>query len=119
MKKLLILFIFVSAFIKAQKTEYQFLIKDQNEENWYYSFDKQSDNGFFAWLKSEYSFENDPSTESTEFYLEFKCRDKTSSDQIVKINWREGEPEMSKKKMPFNPVQKNHISFPLFKKFCK
>ena len=68
---------------------------------------------------SEYTFENDPSTESTEYYIEFKCSNKSMSDEIVKINWRKDDAEVTKKKMPFTPVSKNHISYSLFKEFCK
>ena len=119
MKNIIVVLFFATGFIKDQKLEYKFLTKDQNNEKWYYAFDKKTDDGFYSWIKSEYTFENDPSTESTEYYIEFKCSNKSMSDEIVKINWRKDDAEVTKKKMPFTPVSKNHISYSLFKEFCK
>ena len=70
MKNIIVVLFFATGFIKAQKLEYKFLTKDQNNEKWYYAFDKKTDDGFYSWIKSEYTFENDPSTESTEYYIE-------------------------------------------------
>ncbi|WP_313504284.1 hypothetical protein [Kaistella carnis] len=119
MKNTILLLILTTGFFKAQKLDYKFLTKDQNNEKWYYAIDKEADDGFHAWVKAEYTFDNDPSTESTEYYIEFKCSNKSMSDEIVKINWRKADAEITKRKMPFGPVSKNHISYPLFKKFCK
>ena len=119
MRNIILILFFATGFFKSQKLDCKLLSKNQNNENWYYAFDKKTDDAFFAWIKAEYTFENDPSTESTEFYIEFKCSNKTSSDQIVKINWRQAEPEITKRKMPFQSVSKKHISYPLFKEFCK
>ena len=119
MKKIILLLILTTGFFNAQKLDYKLLTKDQYNQNWYYSFDKKTENGFQAWVKSAYSYESDPSTESTEYYIEFKCSNKSMSDEIVKINWRKAEPEISKKKMPFETVSDRHIVYSLFEKFCK
>lgn len=102
----------------GQKKDYVLLTSDQYDSNWYYSFDKKTPKGFFAWLKVTNTIKQDPSTESTEYYIEFNCESKTMSDQVIRINWRGEKPDINNDKMPFQPVPKKHVAYPLLGKHC-
>jgi len=103
----------------AQKKDYKLLTTDQYNSPWYYSFDKKTSDGFYSWLKVENTVQKDPSTESTEYYIEFKCSNQTMSDQVVIINWRKDKPEIYKNKFPFQPIPPKHAAWSLIKKYCK
>ena len=85
----------------------------------YYSYDKKTDDGFYSWMKIENTEEQDPSTESTEIYVEFKCTDETMSEEIIIINWRGQNAETLNKKSPFVEIPQNHPSQKLINIYCK
>lgn len=103
----------------AQKKDYKFLIIDQYDGKWFYSFDKKTSDGFYSWLKVEESLEKNPSTKSTEYYIEFKCANQSMSDQIVIINWRKDKPEFYKNNFPFKPIPPKHPARSILKEYCK
>lgn len=97
------------------KLDYKFLTHQKNAK-WFYSVDKKTANGFFCWFKVEDTIEKDKYAKSNEYYIEFKCLEKTMSDEIVKINPRSGEkPIMERKKMPFQPIHEKHIAMAVLK----
>ncbi|MFC7345569.1 hypothetical protein ACFQO9_02415 [Chryseobacterium zhengzhouense] len=113
-----ILAIVFTIYCSAQKKDYKFLTTDQYDTKWYYSFEKKTSDGFYSWLKVEETLKTSPSAKSTEYLIEFKCSNKTMSDEIVIINWREGKPNIYRKKYPFTPVPKKHIGNSLLEKYC-
>ncbi|KQT18362.1 hypothetical protein ASG31_06450 [Chryseobacterium sp. Leaf404] len=120
MRKLFtILLMSVTALCFAQKKDYKLLNTDEKGTKFYYSFDKQTKDGFFTWQKISYTEKYNPAQESLEFYVEFKCSNKTQSDQITINNWRGAKPEIYREKSPFIPVKKNYLTYPLFEKHCK
>lgn len=118
MKNLFFVLFLYSTFFYAQKKDYKFLSTDQHNTKWYYSFDKKTLDGFYSWLKVEETLQTNASAKSTEYLIEFKCSNKTMSDEIVIINWRERKPETYRKKYPFTPIPKKHIGNSLVEKYC-
>ncbi len=118
MKYLFLFFSLISPFSLAQIVDYQKLENDKNNIQWWYAFDKKTENGFYAWLKSTFAEDQDPSTTSIEMYMEFHCADQSMSEEIVKINWRNEAPEITNKKMPFQRIPQKHISQKLIAEFC-
>lgn len=119
MKNLFFIFSLFSCFFYAQEKDYKFLTTDQYDTKWYYSFDKKTSDGFYTWLKVEETLQSNPSTKSTEYFIEFKCSNQTMSDEIVIVNWREEKPDIYNKKYPFVAIPKKHIGNSLIKKYCK
>lgn len=105
--------------LNAQKRDYLLLNNDKNGVKWSYSFDKKTNDGFYSWVKADYTEQQDPMVESNEYFIQFRCSDKTMSDQIVQINYRDQEHQMDKTKMPFRSISENSIFYSLLKKQCK
>jgi len=119
MKSLFFILALFSGFLHSQEKQYKLLTTDQYNNKWYYSFEKEVSDGFYTWLKSEETLQNNPSTKSTEYFIEFKCSNQTMSDEIVIINWREGKPDIYNKKYPFVSIPKKHVGNALIAQFCK
>ena len=119
MKRITFLLLLISIFISAQKKKYNLLSEDIYKRKMYYSYDKKTDDGFYSWMKIENTEEQDPSTESTEIYVEFKCTDETMSEEIIIINWRGQNAETLNKKSPFVEIPQNHPSQKLINIYCK
>lgn len=120
MKKIVFsLFVLCTSILSAQKREYLLFNTDKNGVKWGYSFDKKTNDGFYSWVKVSYTEKQDPVIESNEYFIEFKCSDKTMSDQIIQINYRDQEHQIDKTKMPFRSISENSIFNSLFKKHCK
>ncbi|GAA4155340.1 hypothetical protein GCM10022217_13420 [Chryseobacterium ginsenosidimutans] len=85
---------FTSLLAYAQKTnEYKFLASDTNKNKIYEKFERRDGNKVCIWNKIEETFENDPSTEFTEYYLQINCDTKTSVLKKLIIHWRDGNIE--------------------------
>ncbi|SEN12682.1 hypothetical protein SAMN05421856_1252 [Chryseobacterium taichungense] len=119
--KIIILFIiFCSISIYAQKEEYKFLINDNYGNKIYEKLESKTGNKVYVWQKIEESFENDPSTAFTEYYLQINCESKTSILKELIIHWRDGNIEKhndpSNKEVPINNME----SLPglSYKKYC-
>ena len=120
MKKIVFsLFVSCTSVLSAQKRDYHPINTDKNGVKWSYSFDKKTNYGFYSWVKVDYTEKQDPLVESNEYFIEFKCSDKTMSDQIVQMNYRDQEHQIDKKKMPFRSISENSIFYSLIKKYCK
>ncbi|REC46440.1 hypothetical protein [Chryseobacterium pennipullorum] len=119
MKGILLFFVVYSSISSAQKLEYLPISKDQYGAEWSYSFDKKTTDGFYSWVKVVYTATENPDTESTEYFVEFKCSDRTMSDEIVKIKFRDQKYQIDRKKMPFRSILEKSIFNPLLEKFCK
>lgn len=118
MKKTVFIFVLCTSLLSAQKREY-IPFNTNKDDMWSYSFDKKTADGFYAWVKVDYTKKQDPLMESNEYFIEFKCSDKTMSDQIVQINYRDQERQIDKKKMPFRSIPENSIFTSLIKQYCK
>ncbi|MGG7438736.1 hypothetical protein ACQ7CU_11690 [Chryseobacterium arthrosphaerae] len=122
MKKILLLFILFlySSILNAQEREYHKIGNDQSGAVWNYSFDKQTKDGFYSWIQVVNTIKQDPVIESVEYFMEYKCKDKTASDEIVKINYRDDEkPLIDHKKMPFRSISEGSVFNSLLEKYCK
>ena len=119
MKKIIFLLFLISLSASAQQKKYILLSEDIYKRKIYYSIDKKTEDGFYSWIKIENTKEQDPSTESTELFVEFKCGDETMSDEILIINWRGQNAEIFNEKSPFSEIPQNHPSKKLIEKFCK
>ncbi|HAY3562637.1 TPA: hypothetical protein JRW62_001633 [Elizabethkingia meningoseptica] len=118
MKNLFLVLFLCSSILYSQKKDYKLLSTDKYNNKWYYSFDKKTSDGFYSWLKMEETLQKNPSTESTEYFIEFKCSNQTMSDEIIIINWRGDKPETYNRKAPFKTISKDNIAYNLVKKYC-
>lgn len=122
-KILITIAFFTSLLTYAQKTnenEYKFLANDTNKNKIYEKFESKNGNNIYIWNKIEETFENDPSTEFTEYYLQINCDTKISILKKLIIHWRDGNIEKhddtSNQEVPITDSQS--IPGLLYKNYC-
>ncbi|MCY1663858.1 hypothetical protein [Chryseobacterium sp. SL1] len=85
---------FASCLVYSQKSDkYEFLASDSYKNKIYEKLSSKDGNKVYVWQKIENTFENDPSTAFTEYYIQINCDVKTSSLKRLIIHWRDGNIE--------------------------